>query len=76
MLDEDKYANGGRYFGSKHHREKGVCFGNAALLAHALVVAVIVHANMRGFPKKVLAFQNHDMWFLDQFDVDICQLAQ
>jgi len=33
---------------------------------------VMLHANMRGYPKKVESFKSHGLWFLDEMNQDLC----
>lgn len=57
-LNGTEYANGGRFFGDASVEERDA--------------AIIAHANMRGFPMKVKAFQKHGLWHVDKINVDQC----
>jgi hypothetical protein len=59
-LNGTLFANGGRFFGA----DDGIQAVRDA--------AIVVHANMRMYPKKVEAFTKHGLWHVDKLDVDKC----
>lgn len=60
-LNSTQFANGGRFFAAAGE--------GARELRDA---AVVVHANMKGYPKKIEAFHRLGLWHLDALDVDVC----
>lgn len=58
-LNGTEYANGGRFFSSED-------------IPRERAAAIIAHANMRGFPMKVKAFQHHGLWHVDKLNCDRC----